>query len=390
MQLKTTIHFKQLEESDKRITIHQGGTRSAKTYNILIWYIHKLLQEENKTLTIVRKTMPSVVKTVFKDFVEICNNLNIYEPKCLNKKDWVYTIGNNTVQFVGLDDPQKIRGAKRNYLFINEANELTYEDFFQLNIRTTEKIVLDYNPSDEFHWIYEQIITREDADFYKTTYKDNPFLEKSLVAEIERLKEVDLNYWRVYGLGERGFSKSQIFNTWYQIEDIYNNTGQRSFIYGLDLGYNDPTTLIQTRIHENNIYAKELLYRTMMTTKEIIEECKTLINKRNSPIYIDNSRPEVIEEMRRAGLNAKPSFKGKNSIKDGIDLIKSRKLYITKDSINLNKELKMYKWKEDINHNPTDIPVDVNNHCIDALRYSLSEIRLNKHNTTKAFLGIKI
>ena len=273
---------------------------------------------------------------------------------------------------------------------MNEANELAYEDFKQLAMRTSEKMVLDYNPSDEFHWIYDYVIPREDSDFYKTTYKDNPFLEKSLVDEIEMYKDIDMEYFRIYGLGEKGFSKSKIFNTWYQIEDIYNNTGQRSFIYGLDLGYNDPTTLIQTRIHENNIYAKELLYRTMMTTKEIIEECKTLINKRNSPIYIDNSRPEVIEEMRRAGLNAKPSVKGKNSIKDGIDLIKSRKLYITKDSVNLNKELKMYKWKEDINHNPTDIPVDVNNHCIDALRYSLSEIRLNKHNTTKAFLGIKI
>lgn len=387
MKVKTTVHYEHLEESDKRITVEQGGTRSAKTYNILIWFIIRLLNEQGKTWTVVRKTLPSVKKSVFRDFTEILESMELFDPGCLNKTEMTYNLRGNEVQFIGVDQAQKIRGTKRNYLFINEANELTYEEFHQLIIRTTQKAVLDYNPSDEYHWIYDRVIPRDDADFYQTTYRDNPYLEDVLVKEIEHLKNVDDNYWRVYGLGERGFSKATIFNKWHLIDDIDDCPGKET-VYGCDLGFNDPTAIIEIKQYDRNVYLNERLYKSYLTVADIIRELKGIIHKPMAEIWVDNSRPEVIEEMKRAGLNAKPSIKGKNSVKDGIDYLKQKVLYVTKGSINLLKEMKMYKWKEDGEGRVLDEPVDLFNHAIDATRYGVAPKRVQT-NTTKAMLGIK-
>jgi len=219
MKIKSTIHFDQLEDSKKRISVHQGGSSSAKTYNILIWFITKLLREDNKLLTIARKTLPALKKSAYRDFFTILNEQDMYDRSCHNKTELIYTFGNSAVEFVGLDDAQKKRGPRRDYLFINEANEITQEDWRQLSMRTKDKIVLDYNPSDEFHFIYDDIVTRKDCDFFQTTYKDNPFLDQSIVREIERYKHIDPNYWKIYGLGERGVSQSTIFHNWVMIDD---------------------------------------------------------------------------------------------------------------------------------------------------------------------------
>ena len=195
--IQTTKVFKQFIASDKRINVFQGGTRSGKTYNIVLAWIVKLHQEDNKILTVCRETMPSLKNTVFRDFIEILKKLDLFDINCLSKSDMTYQLGTNLIEFRNLDDDQKIRGAKRDYLYINEANEVPQPIFKQLLFRTTGKIVLDYNPSDEFHWIYDDVLTRDDCDFFKSTYLDNPFLPEEQVKEIERLKELDLNYWRI-------------------------------------------------------------------------------------------------------------------------------------------------------------------------------------------------
>ena len=172
-KLQTNKVYEILQDSEKRITVMQGGSRSGKTYNILIWFIVKLLQENGKTLTVVRQSLPSIKGTVLRDFIDILSKLGIYSEDNHNKTDQVYSLNGNIIEFVSADQPQKIRGRARNYLFCNEANELSYEAWMQLIMRTEGKIVIDYNPSDVSSWIYDTVIPRDDADFHITTFMDN-------------------------------------------------------------------------------------------------------------------------------------------------------------------------------------------------------------------------
>jgi phage terminase large subunit len=240
MRLKTNVVFEHLDESDKKIVAEQGGTRSGKTYNILMWIIFRYsINHTGETITIVRKTFPSVRATVMRDFFDILKKYELYSEDNHSKSANEYILNDNLVEFISLDQPQKIRGRKRDLLFINEANELTYEDWQQLVFRTSGRIVLDFNPSDEYSWIYDKVQTREDCDFYITTYKDNPFLDSAIIEEIERLKETDETYWQIYGLGQRGISKATIFQ--FQESEIPEDAEFLS--YGMDFGFNDPTTL---------------------------------------------------------------------------------------------------------------------------------------------------
>ena len=294
MRLKTNVVFEHLDESDKKIVAEQGGTRSGKTYNILMWIIFRYsINHTGETITIVRKTFPSVRATVMRDFFDILKKYELYSEDNHSKSANEYILNDNLVEFISLDQPQKIRGRKRDLLFINEANELTYEDWQQLVFRTSGRIVLDFNPSDEYSWIYDKVQTREDCDFYITTYKDNPFLDSAIVEEIERLKETDETYWQIYGLGQRGISKATIFQ--FQESEIPEDAEFLSA--GLDFGFNDPTTYVEVYRRDNSLYAKELLYRSGMTGHDIAKYLKSIELK--GIIYADSARPEIIEELRR-------------------------------------------------------------------------------------------
>lgn len=380
MKVQTNVVYEYLQDSVNKITVMQGGTRSGKTYNIAIWNIINLLNQKDKVLTVARLTMPSLKNTVFRDYKEILSNMGLWNNENFNKTDMVYNLNGNIIEFRNLDDDQKVRGAKRNYLHINEANEIPREIFMQLMFRTTEKIIMDYNPSDEFHYIYDEVITRDDCDFLKTTYKDNPFLENELVAEIERLKEIDNNYWRIYGLGEKGVSEATIFTNW----DLTSEKEPDGEVYyGLDFGYNHPTSLIKVVINDDLgfVWSKELLYKSRLTNNELISEMKQSINDRQ-PIYGDSARPEMIKEIHRAGFNIHPTKKGKDSVKDGIDYMKRFKLKVTKDSLNLIKELKSYKWQVDKNGIVLDEPVKINDDAVDALRYAFNnKIKFKKKSS---------
>lgn len=376
---QTTKVFHEFRTSTKRIRVFQGGTRSGKTYNIVAGWISLLLEQNNKTLTVCRETMPSLKNTVYRDFIEVLMKLGLFDSNNLSKGDMTYKLGTNLIEFRNLDDDQKIRGAKRDYLYINEANEISHAIFKQLLFRTKEIIALDYNPSDEFHWIYDKVLTRDDCDFFKSTYLDNPFLPLEQVQEIERLKELDPNYWRIYGLGERGISESTIFTHWQMCEELPEQYQLRYF--GLDFGFNDPNALVEIRIHNEKLYIKEHIYRSQMTSGDIIREMRQLNISSTDTIYADNSRPETIQEVFLGGFNIHPCNKGKGSILAGIDYIKKIPVFITKDSVNLLKEIKSYKWKVNKNEEVLDEPVDINNHCIDAIRYGLNEQIHNRQYT---------
>jgi phage terminase large subunit len=367
-EIQTNKVFAHLERSDKRITVEQGGTRSGKTYNILLWLIFRYsTKEKGKTITVCRKSFPSLRASVMRDFFEILRQHGLYREEYHNRSNSEYYLNGNLVEFISLDQPQKIRGRKRNLLYINEANELFYEDWQQLIFRTDGKVILDYNPSDAFHWIYDKVLTREDCDFYQTTYKDNPFLDETIITEIERLKGTDDDYWRVYGLGERGMSRATIFQ--------YGTTDQLPeaslLAYGMDFGFtNDPTSLVAVYKAGDNLYLDELIYQTGMTNADISNRLRDLGLDRRTEIFADSAEPKSIEELHRMGWNVKPTQKGNDSVNAGIDMLKRHRLFITPRSKNLEKELQNYKWTEDKNGNLLNKPIDAFNHAIDAVRYA--------------------
>jgi len=378
MDIYTTKVFEKNFNATTRIVVNQGGTRSSKTISLLQLIIIKAFKNPGKVFSICRKTLPALKGTAMRDFFDLLKDLNLYDVKYHNKSEHTYKLNENIIEFVAVDEPQKIRGRKRNYLFMNEANEFTFEDFQQLALRTTEQIFIDFNPSDEFHWLYDKIITRDDCTFIKSTYLDNPFLEPETIKEIERLK-VDDNYWRVYGLGEKGVSMSTIFRNTNLINKIPDNV---KFVgYGLDWGFsNDPTALIEVYSDDENIYLNELIYERGLTNQDIGNKMKELKIERHNEIIADSSEPKSIEEIYRMHFNIKPAKKGADSVRLGIDIMRRYKINITKNSINTIKEFRNYKWKQDKNGQTLPVPVDAFNHSVDAVRY----LCLNKLMTSNS------
>lgn len=350
-----------------RIVVNQGGTRSSKTYSIAQMFIIRLLQEKHKVLTIARKTLTSLKASAMRDFFDILREYDLYDISLHNRSEYIYMLNDNIVEFVGLDQPQKKRGTKRDYLWMNETNEFSLEDFRQLSFRTSDKIVMDYNPSDYDHWIYDEILTREDCTLIASTYRDNPFIEENLTEEIERLKDADSTYWKIYGLGERAMSHNIIYSNW----DLYDHVPPGGeVIYGLDFGYNSPSALVKCTINERHLYIEELLYETKLTNYDLIEKLKYLIENRHSYIYADAVEPKSIEEIYAAGFNIHPADKRPGSVYEGIKHLKQFFMHIKRDSPNLKKEIQNYKWKEDKNGYILDEPVKFRDHLLDAVRYA--------------------
>ena len=368
IKVQTNVVFEHLQSSSKRFVVEQGGTRSGKTYNILTWLIvGYLLQETGQTLSIVRKTMPSLRATAMRDFFTILDGLGLYDPNMHNRTNMEYTINANLVEFISCDQPQKLRGRKRNTLFMNEANEIQKEDYLQMNLRTSDRVILDYNPSDAFHWIYDDIIPRDDCDFYKTTYLDNPFLPDSLKAEILQLKEADPDYWRVYGMGERAELTNSVFGHWREVPAVPADF--RLIGYGLDFGYSvDPSAMVGVYTDGNSYCFDELIYRTGMTNADIGNTMRDLGISRSDAVVADSAEPKSIDQIHGMGFNIHPCEKGPDSVRAGIDYLRSRPLLVTSRSVNGIKELRGYRWAEDKNGQPLNKPLG-RDHFIDACRY---------------------
>lgn len=366
MKIQTTSVFETLLNSDKRINIFQGSSRASKTYNILIFFIYKLLNEENKTLSIVRKTLPALKGSVLRDLKEILIKFDIYNPNDWHSVDGYYKMGSNLIEWISCDDATKLRGRKRDYLFINEATEVSYDEYIQLMLRTSDLTVMDLNPSLWKSWIYD-LEGQPDVNYNITTYKDNPFLSEVQVQEIEKLQQRDPNLWRVFGLGQRGLPTKMVFSH----QQTYSTLpeGSKLLGYGIDFGFQDPCTLIQVYKNGESIFCEELLYLRNITIPDFIYKIKDLGINLKDDFICDSASPQSIEELRRQGINAKPVKK--NSILHGIDLIKRSNFFIHENSSNLQNELLSYVWKTDKNNNNLDEPVDNDNHLIDPLRYVL-------------------
>jgi phage terminase large subunit len=373
IKVKTTKVFDVLYSSEKRINVFQGSSRASKTYNILIYYVYKLLQEDNKVLSIVRKTLPALKGSVLRDLKEILILFDVYDPNKWHTADGYYQLGTNTIEWFSIDDETKVRGRKRDYLFINEATEVSYDEYIQLILRTSGMVVLDLNPSLWQSWIYD-LEGKEDVSYNIITYQDNPFLPQTQIDEIEKLKERDPNLWRIFGLGLKGMPTKMVFTH----HQIYYElpTDAKLLGYGIDWGYSDPSTLVAVYRSGENLYCEEKLYLKNITIPDFIYKIKDLGLNLYDDFIADSANPQAIEELKRNGINCKPVKK--NSILHGIDLLKRNNVFINVSSRNLLEELQSYIWKTDKNGNNLDEPVDTNNHLIDGIRYVL-EMKLNRN-----------
>lgn len=375
------IQFYQTLNSKKRIKVHQGGTRSGKTYAIVQYLIYKITTAKDPlTISIVRKTLPALRRSVMRDFINIADKLGIYYLGEHNKSENIFKYNGHTIEFLSTDEPQKIRGAKRNICFINEGNELHYEDFRQLSMRTTDEIIIDFNPSDPVHWLYEEIIDRDDCDLFITTYKDNKFLPSELVREIERIRERDPDYWLVYGEGQRAvFSDRQIFKGWQYIplKDFpeFDDT-----TIGIDFGFsNDSCGIVEIAKVKDKIYINELCYRKGMTNRDIAEFLKS-IGKNNVLAFCDSAEPKSIEELRQMDIWAKGATKGAGSINAGISLLKEFDIIVSEESKNIRKEQQTYFWHQLKDETIINKPIDKNNHLMDAIRYAVYSQYRNRND----------
>lgn len=350
------------ESKKYRVIANQGSTRSTKTYSISQLLALYIPFNEVKSISIVSPSLPHLKRGARRDFLEIMETSGVYRDNSFNKTDNIYNYPNGSyVEFFGAEDMGKVRGPGRKILYVNEANLLPFNVYKQLALRTEEVIFLDFNPVDEMSWVYD-VADAPGNIMIHSTYLNNPFLSKEQRDEIESLKEADENLWKVFGLGLRGASSEIIYTHWKQCEEIPEGAER---VYGLDFGYNVPTALIDIGFYDNQVFWDELLYETKLTTGDLIERLKGLkVGKRL--IYCDNAEPKTIEELNRAGFNAKPADK---DVTEGIRKVKSKPLNITRRSVNTIKEIRSYKWKTDKDGRVLDEPVKFMDHACDAGRY---------------------
>lgn len=352
------------ESKRYRVIGNQGSTRSTKTYSLSQLLALYIPHKEKKSISVVGPSLPHLKRGARRDFLEILENANVYREDNFNKTDNIYHYPStgSYAEFFGAEDVGKVRGPGRDILFVNEANLLSFAVYKQLALRTREIIFLDFNPADETSWVYD-VVDAPGNLLIHSTYKNNPFLSKEQREEIEGLQYADENLWKVFGLGLRGTSSETIYTHWKSC-DLMPQGAEK--IYGADFGYNVPSALLEIGFYENAVYWDELLYETKLTTQDFIERLKGLKVSKTAPIYCDNAEPKTIEEICRAGYNAKPADK---DVTEGIRKVKSKPLFITKRSVNLIKEIKSYKWRTDKNGKVLDEPVKFMDHACDAGRY---------------------
>jgi len=370
MEIKATAIFEKNYEAilgDKRFIINEGGSRSSKTYSLCQLMIIYCLQNNNKVVSVIRKTFPALRATVLRDFIEILRDMGLYKQESHNKSEHIYTFANGSmVEFFSVDDEQKIRGRKRDIAWCNEANELYFDDFTQLNMRTEDKLIFDYNPSDSASWLYE--LPAEESIKIKSTYRDNPFLPDSIKAQIEDLSRTDEALYQIYALGEKAISKSNIYSNWSFI--AHRPSRFVKFVYGLDFGYNHPTALIRVYYCDNDIYIEPVIYESYLTTTMLIERLATLNIEQTVSILADHSRPEIIQEMNIAGYDV---LNANKVVKKGIDNLKTFGV-ICQDHKALKREYENYKWKK-VGDQILDEPVKLFDDAMDAIRYATTHIR---------------
>jgi phage terminase large subunit len=372
---KRTTAINKLLKLTKRKRVVQGGTSAGKTFGILPILIDYATKNAKSEISVVSETIPHLRRGAIKDFLKIMDWTGRYIDTNWNRTLLTYTFANGSfIEFFSADQEAKLRGARRNILYVNEANNLSFEAYHQLSIRTSHHIWLDFNPTAEF-WVHTEVLKEEDSELIILNYKDNETLSESIIKDIESAKEKAKtsayweNWYKVYGLGELGAVQGTIFSNWSTIDTIPNDA--RLLGIGLDFGYSvDPTACIGIYKYNDSYILHELIYQKELSNKNIFD----LIKSEPTMVICDSAEPKSIAELQSYGLKCMGALKGKDSILHGIQLIQQQSLLITKHSTNLIKELRGYVWATDRDNKPTGNPVEINNHLMDAMRYGFTHI----------------
>lgn len=375
MQMKITRLFYESQRCSNQILLHRGGARSSKSYSIAQLITIKFLQETNKKILILRKTLPSLRISTLPVMKEIWNSLDVFRYIKEEKQTLDYHFKTNWLHFGSLDSPEKIKSSDWNYVWMEECNEFTYDDFITLKLRLSapskdnkkNQLYLSFNPMDSYCWMKERVIDEpsEDKKEIVSNYLDNPFLSDDYIKTILALKQQDANFWRIFGLGEWGVLENLIYGSWSEI-DVLPEGGET--IYGLDFGFSQPSALVEIRLKEEEVFLKQLIFQEGLTNSALIERMQQLIPDKSKEIFADTAEPNRIEEIFQAGFNIHPSDK---SVKDGIDYVKRQKISVTSDSPDIIKERRSYSYKKDKSNRILDDPIKFNDHSLDAIRYGL-------------------
>jgi len=374
MQIEKTLALNKLRQLNSRIRIIRGGSSAGKTIAILLILIDYAIRNKGQEISIVSETIPHLRRGALKDFLNILKSLNRYDDRKYNKTTLKYEFSNGSyIEFFSTDQPDRLRGARRTDLFINECNNISFESYQQLSVRTSNNIWLDYNPTNLF-WVDKELIGQEDTDFLTLTYKDNNSLPETIIKEIEKAKikaktsTYWANWWKVYGLGEIGSLEGACIPDWKPIDKIPEEA--RILCGGLDFGYSvDPSCLINLYKWNEAYIFDEILYKKGMLNRDLSHFIKQ--NNINYNIYADSAEPKSIAELRSYGHKVYPVTKGQNSVIYGINLINQNEIYITSRSKNLIRELQGYVWAKDPEGNNLQKPTGLHPDCIDACRYAL-------------------
>jgi len=358
----------------KRIRVVQGGTSASKTISILLYLIAMAQSDKTPTLTsIVSESFPHLRRGVIRDFLLIMTEHRYFRDDLWNRTDSIYTFETGSkIEFFSADQPSKLRGARRDRLFLNEANNMPYEVFEQLEVRTKEFIFIDYNPTVEFWALTELVGQREDVEFIILTYKDNEALDKSIVDSIEQRKG-NKQWFRVYGEGLLGDVETKIYTGWQVIDDVPFEARRER--YGLDFGYtNDPSAIIALYYHNGGYILDEVAFQKGLSNKQIADIIGNQ-EGRKAIVIADSAEPKSIDELRLYGLTVLPAKKGKDSVKQGIQYVQTQKISVTKRSLNLLKEYRNYVWQMDDDGKILNEPDHLFSHSMDAVRYAFSSLK---------------
>jgi phage terminase large subunit len=378
-----TTAISRIRRMTARKKVIQGGTSAGKTLAILAVLID-IAAKKKTEISVVSESIPHLRRGAIKDFAKVMQWTGRWVADRWNKTLLTYHFANGSIiEFFSADSEARLRGARRQVVYINEANNIDFESYYQLAIRTSEAIYIDFNPTHEF-WAHTEVLPEQDAELVILTYNDNEALPDTIKRDIElnRTKAETsaywANWWKVYGLGQVGTLQGAIYEDFEVVEGI--DVSRAKFVaLGLDWGFsNDPTALVAIYRQGDCLLIQELLYATGLTNQDIADKLRSLGITRAWEIVADSAEPKSIEEIYRLGFNIKPAEKGPDSVRNGIDILKRFKLQVTKDSTNLIKELRSYTWATDKEGKNTGVPIDSFNHACDAMRYvALNKLRVS-------------
>lgn len=366
--------------STERTVVNQGGTSSGKTYSIMQVLFVLGMQAERQVITVAGQDIPNLKVGAYRDAKTILERsplLMQWWPTINEGERIIKCVNGSIIEFKSYTDAQDAKNGKRDYLFINEANGITYDIFWQLSIRTRKRVFLDYNPSARF-WVHDEVIGKEGVRLIISDHRKNYFLTEEEHKRIEGI--TDKEYWRVYARGLTGKIEGLVFTNWDICEELPSREEWKMDVYGLDFGFtNDPSALEQVVLAHGDLWIDEKIYSTNLTNPEIAEKAKERGIGREDHIIADCAEPKSIRELQACGLWVTASTKGADSINNGINILKRYNIHVTRRSVGILENLRSYKWAKDKDGNTTNKPEDKNNHGIDAVRYvALEKLKLHR------------